>query len=53
MSDHGPSMPDALYEGYFSNMRILPEYIHGVRVWKGAEANIVDYDVNIDLTEHT
>ena len=48
MSDHGPSMPDAPYEGHFSNMRILPEYIHGVKVWKGAEANIVDYDGNID-----
>ena len=47
MSDHGPSMPDAPYEGHFSNMRILPEYIHGVKVWKGAEANIVDYDGNI------
>ncbi len=46
-------MPDAPYEGHFSNMRILPEYIHGVKVWKGAEANIVDYDGNIDLTEHT
>ena len=53
MSDHGPSMPDAPYEGHFSNMRILPESIHGVKVWKGAEANIVDYDGNIDLTEHT
>ena len=53
MSDHGPSMPDAPYEGHFSNMRILPEYIHGVKVWKGAEANIVDYEGHIDLTEHT
>ena len=53
MSDHGPSMPDAPYEGHFSNMRILPEYIHGVKVWKGAEANIVDYEGRIDLTEHT
>ena len=53
MSDHGPSMPDATYEGHFSNMRILPEYIHGIKVWKGAEANIVDYEGRIDLTEHT
>ena len=53
MSDHGPSMPDAPYEGHFSNMRILPEYIHGIKVWKGAEANIVDYEGRIDLTEHT
>ena len=37
MSDHGPSMPDAPYEGHFSNMRILPEYIHGIKVWKGAD----------------
>ena len=37
----------------FSNMRILPEYIHGIKVWKGAEANIVDYEGRIDLTEHT
>ena len=44
---------DAPYEGHFSNMRILPEYIHGIKVWKGAEANIVDYEGRIDLTEHT
>ena len=54
MSDHGPSMPDAPYEGHFSNMRILPEYIHGIKVWKGAEANIVDYeDVLILLSTHS
>lgn len=53
MSDHGPAEPDAPYEGHFSNMRILPEYIHGIRVWKGAEVNILDYEGHIDLSEHT
>lgn len=53
ITDHAPAVPDGPYEGHFSNLRILSEYIHGVRVWKGAEVNILDFDGNIDLTEKT
>ncbi|MDA3809077.1 MAG: phosphatase [Spirochaetaceae bacterium] len=51
MTDHAPAMPGGAHLFYFYNMRILPEYINGVRIVKGAEANIIDYKGNIDLDE--
>lgn len=49
ITDHTPSMPGGAHLFYFGNIRILPDYIHGVRILKGAEVNIIDYDGNIDL----
>lgn len=40
ITDHGPLLPGGPHEYYFGNMKVLPEYIHGVRVLKGVEANI-------------
>lgn len=51
VADHGPAMPDGAHHYYFSNLKILPDYIHGVRVLKGAEVNIVDHAGNLDLPE--
>ncbi|AJA48075.1 putative phosphatase NT01CX [Clostridium pasteurianum DSM 525 = ATCC 6013] len=48
-TDHAPSMPDAPHEWYFGNFKALPREIYGVTMLYGCEANIVDYDGNIDL----
>ena len=32
-------------------MRVIPEYIKGVRVLKGVEANIMDFDGGLDIPE--
>lgn len=48
-TDHAPSMPDAPHEWYFGNFKSLPREIYGVTMLYGCEANIVDYDGNIDL----
>ncbi len=50
MTDHAPAMPGGAHLFHFLNLRILPPVINGIRVLKGAEANIIDYDGNIDLT---
>lgn len=51
ITDHGPKMPDGAHEWHFANLRCLPKYIEGVRILHGAEANVLDYDGNIDLSE--
>ena len=49
ISDHAPGMPGSTHEYYFSNLRVLPEYIEGVRVLKGVELNILNFNGDIDL----
>ena len=53
ITDHAPAMPGGAHEYYFNNMIVLPEYLHGVRILKGVEANIIDYNGNIDLEPAT
>lgn len=49
ITDHGPSMPGGPHRYYFGNLRALPHEMYGVRILKGVEANIMDYEGNIDL----
>ena len=49
IADHGPAMPGGTHLYTFTNQWILPDYIHGVRVLKGAEVNIIDNDGKLDL----
>ncbi|MBN2625208.1 MAG: phosphatase [Spirochaetales bacterium] len=51
MTDHTPAMPGGPHIFHFYNMRILPRMIAGVRVLKGAETNIIDYNGSVDLDE--
>jgi putative hydrolase len=49
MTDHGPDMPGASHEYYFHNLRVIPEYLHGVRILRGIEANIIGKDGRLDM----
>ncbi|MCH4889789.1 phosphatase [Acidaminobacter sp. JC074] len=51
MSDHAGSLPGAPHVFHFHNLKIIPEYIEGVRVLKGIEANIIDYKGTIDVED--
>lgn len=51
LTDHGPAIPSAPPEFNLSTLAYLPEYIEGVRVYHGVEANIIDYEGTIDLRE--
>ncbi len=49
ITDHGPAMPGCPREWYFNNFAAIPSTYLGVRVLMGAEANITDFDGNLDL----
>lgn len=43
-TDHGEATPDFAHHWHFSNMGILPPYLEGVRLLRGIEANVMDFD---------
>lgn len=49
ITDHGPAMEGAPTRSHFSNLKVLPEQIAGVRILCGIEANIIEYDGKLDL----
>lgn len=51
IADHGPAMPGAPHFYYFGNMKVVPDFMHGVRVLKGCEVNILDHSGAVDLDE--
>lgn len=52
ISDHGPSNSSTLTDLiYFKELRRIPEVINGVRVLKGAEANIISRKGEIDISD--
>ncbi|MGI6049363.1 MAG: phosphatase [Acetivibrionales bacterium] len=48
MTDHGPAMPGGPITFHFDNLRVVPSHLFGVEILKGIEANILDYDGNLD-----
>ena len=51
ITDHGPAMDGGACIYSFMNMGCVPDYIHGVRVLKGAEANIMDSEGRLDISD--
>ncbi len=51
ITDHARTMPGAPGPFYFESLSILPEYFKGVRLLAGIEANICDYDGNLDVEQ--
>lgn len=47
-SDHAQNMPGSTSNLYFVNFASIPKIIDGIRVYCGVEANIIDYNGNID-----
>ncbi|KMT23197.1 phosphatase [Clostridium cylindrosporum] len=52
ISDHAPTMPGSSDIIHFQNLRVLKETINGVRILKGIEANIIDFEGNIDVSDN-
>ena len=44
------NMPGGPHPFYFYNLYCIPREIDGVKILRGIEANIIDYDGNIDVT---
>lgn len=51
LTDHGPALSDAPHRWHFYNLGVLPRKINGVVVLRGAEANIIDFDGNLDMDQ--
>ena len=51
ISDHAPAMPGAPHPFYFANLKVVRESLLGVRICKGIEANILDFDGTIDVED--
>lgn len=49
VSDHASTMPGGPHPFYFLNMKVIPDNIKGVRILKGIEANIMDFNGQIDV----
>jgi len=55
LTDHTPAMPGGAHIYYFHNLRVLPQFIEGVRILKGAEVNILPggkLDLDDDSLSH-
>ncbi len=52
MTDHGPSVLGGPNLLHLVNMRIIPDYIYGVRVLKGVEANVIDMNGKLDVPDN-
>lgn len=51
-SDHAMAMPGASHKFLLANYRVVPQELDGLRILCGVEANIMDFDGNIDLDEY-
>ena len=48
-TDHGPTLPGAPDLWHFGNFKVMPRELFGVTMLYGCEANIIDYEGNLDL----
>ncbi len=51
MTDHGSSLLGAPCKFHFTNLRVVPNEIYGIRIFKGIEANIIDYLGTLDMPD--
>lgn len=50
-TDHGPAMPGGPHAFHIGNQRVLPDEMDGIRVLKGVEVNIIDFEGRLDLED--
>lgn len=51
MTNHGTAMPDSPHEWHFYSLRNIPRKLSDVYIIRGMEANIIDFNGNIDITD--
>ena len=52
LTDHAPEMQGTTRHAYFMNLQVIPDTLHGVRVLRGVELNIMDFDGTVDLDDY-
>lgn len=51
ITDHGSSMPGGPHFYHFANMRMIPREIDGIKILRGIEANIIDENGKLDISD--
>lgn len=51
INDHGPAMPGGAPLYHFANMKMIPDYLDGVRILRGGEVDIIDSKGKLDLPD--
>ncbi|WP_094752035.1 phosphatase [Psychromonas sp. CD1] len=51
MTDHTSEMPGAPHYWHFMNQRVIPRFLSGVGVLRGAETNILNVEGDIDFSD--
>jgi putative hydrolase len=51
ITDHGPQMPGGPHIWHFGNLSCIGREVDGIKIIKGAEANILNYDGELDFPE--
>ncbi|RDY25181.1 phosphatase [Romboutsia weinsteinii] len=51
ISDHACSLPGAPHPFFFHNLHVIPRQVENTKMLRGIEANIIDYDGNIDVED--
>ena len=51
ISDHGPATPGSCKESYFRGLKNAPKIRAGIRIFYGAEVNILDENGTLDLPD--
>lgn len=51
LSEHAPNMPGGPHPYYFYNIYCIPREVNGLKVLRGIEANIIDFEGNTDVDD--
>jgi len=51
VTEHCPGLKGSPTFLYFQGLRVLPRYMYGVLILRGAEVNIMDFDGSLDLED--
>lgn len=52
ITEHAMTMPGTCHQYYFENLKVVPRMMHGVRLLLGVEANICDFEGNLDMPDY-
>ena len=52
ITEHAMKMPGTCHQYYFDNLKVVPREMHGVHLMMGTEANIMDYEGNVDMPDY-
>lgn len=52
VTDHAPAMTGSASNAHFLNLKVIPREKYGLPLMLGTEANIMDYEGALDLSDH-